>query len=85
MFSVFRDTAAKPGGEHATGAQWDDLGTVKSRKRENDIEATEWKGETLPMTGAHSATKPGAFKLEVFRDTVSLHRVRRRFPSLPWC
>lgn len=67
-FAIFRDTGASKG-EHAAGAQWDDLGTVKSRKRENEIEATEWKGETLPMA---SASKPGAFKLEVFRDSVSL-------------
>lgn len=65
-FAIFRDTGASKG-EHAEGAQWEDLGTVKSRKRENEVEAGEWKGETLPMA---SASKPGAFKLEVFRDSV---------------
>ena len=65
-FAIFKDTGSSKG-EHATGAQWDDLGTVKSRKRENDIEASEWKGEILPMA---SASKPSAFKLEVFRDSV---------------
>lgn len=71
-FAVFRDTAASV--SHADGAQWDDLGTVKSRKRENEVEAKEWKGETLPMSGgtAASATKPAPFKLEVFRDAVSV-------------
>lgn len=71
LFSVFRDSGAKSAGEHASDAQWHDLGTVKSRKRENDIEATEWKGETLHMSGGTSASKPNTFKLEVFRDSVS--------------
>lgn len=69
-FAIFRDDKSSKG-EHAEGAEWEDLGTVKSRKRENDVEAKEWKGETMPMAGA-SASKPGMFKLEVFRDSVRL-------------
>lgn len=68
-FAIFRDGAGSTG-QHAAGAEWEDLGTVKSRKRENETEATPWKGETMPMVA--SASKPGAFKLEVFRDSVGI-------------
>ncbi|KAM0789898.1 hypothetical protein ACM66B_006740 [Microbotryomycetes sp. NB124-2] len=61
-FTIFKDSAGSSG--HSEGAQWDDMGTVKSRRRENDQEAKPWKGETLPMV----TTKPTPFKLEVFRD-----------------
>ncbi|KAK4054049.1 protein kinase [Microbotryomycetes sp. JL221] len=63
-FAIFRDTSGSA--SHSEGSQWDDLGTVKSRRRENEQEATAWKGETLPMSG--HATSRSAFKLEVFRD-----------------
>ncbi|KAM0754458.1 hypothetical protein T439DRAFT_376938 [Meredithblackwellia eburnea MCA 4105] len=62
-FAVFQD--GEGGTEQEKGKDWEDIGTAKSRKKENTIEAGPWKGETLPM-GASS--KPGAFKLEVFRD-----------------
>lgn len=67
-FNVFQDTAASTGvvGEDAKGG-WDDFGTVKSRKRENEVEAKEWKGETLPMGSKAVGT---GFKLDVFRDNV---------------
>ncbi|KAL8280139.1 hypothetical protein RQP46_007469 [Phenoliferia psychrophenolica] len=62
-FAVFQDGAESEA--HERGKDWEDLGTVKSRKKENDIEASAWKGETLPMT---AAPKAGALRLEVFRD-----------------
>lgn len=75
-FAVFQDTADEP--SNVTGVvegEWKDLGTIKSRRRENEIEAVEWRGETMPMNSKKSG---GIGKLEVFRDNV------RRFPeSLP--
>ena len=53
-------------GEDGKGG-WDDFGTVKSRNRENEVEAKEWKGETLPMG---NKAVGGGFKLDVFRDNV---------------
>lgn len=70
-FAVFQDGA--DGEQHERGKDWEDLGTVKSRKKENVVEAGQWKGETLPMA---AAPKPGALRLEVFRDEVSLSLYR---------
>ena len=70
LFEVFSDPAAEAG-EKREGAVWEDLGTVKSRKRENDVEGSIWKGQTLPVTPGGASGKPAPFKLEVFRDTVS--------------
>ncbi|KAK4048695.1 protein kinase [Microbotryomycetes sp. JL201] len=64
-FTIFKDAAGSY--SNSNGAQWDDMGTVKSRRRENEIDAKPWKGETLPMTNAATG-KPAPFKLEVFRD-----------------
>ncbi|KAK4704341.1 hypothetical protein P7C70_g1868, partial [Phenoliferia sp. Uapishka_3] len=62
-FAVFQDGDGAESQER--GKDWEDLGTVKSRKKENDIEAGVWKGETLHMA---TAPKAGALRLEVFRD-----------------
>ncbi|BGO96013.1 hypothetical protein NBRC10512_006703 [Rhodotorula toruloides] len=63
-FAVFRDASADENG--ATKGGWEDMGTVKSRTRENNEEKKEWGGEVLPQkTGL---AKPGGFKLEVYRD-----------------
>lgn len=70
LFEVFTDPAAEAG-EKREGAVWEDLGTVKSRKRENEVEGSIWKGQTLPMTPGGVSGKPAPFKLEVFRDAVS--------------
>ena len=69
MFAVFKDDGA--GASAGQEAEWDDFGTVKSRKRENDLEKKEWSGETMPQKAAPVA---GGFKLEVYRDEVSLPR-----------
>ncbi|GAA6019370.1 hypothetical protein JCM11491_000915 [Sporobolomyces phaffii] len=84
MFAVFKDDAAARGAQAAAAAagqeaEWDDFGTVKSRKRENDLEKKEWTGETMPQaapaaTATATAALPssfgggGGFKLEVYRD-----------------
>ncbi|GJN94151.1 hypothetical protein Rhopal_007225-T1 [Rhodotorula paludigena] len=65
MFAVFRDDAGASGAGKEAG--WEDFGTVKSRTRENDEEKKEWSGEVMPQK-AGPASKPGAFKLEVYRD-----------------
>lgn len=70
LFEVFADPAAEAG-EKREGAVWEDLGTVKSRKRENEVEGSIWKGQTLPVTPGAASGKPAPFKLEVFRDAVS--------------
>ncbi|KPV73066.1 uncharacterized protein RHOBADRAFT_55300 [Rhodotorula graminis WP1] len=69
LFAVFRDGA---GGASEAGkeAGWEDYGTVKSRTRENDDDKKEWAGEVMPQKGA-ATSKPGGFKLEVFRDEIA--------------
>lgn len=64
-FAVFQDGAGGETGER--GNDWEDLGTNQSRKKENEIEAAVWKGETLHMP---TTPKLGALRLEVFRDDV---------------
>ncbi|CEQ41106.1 SPOSA6832_02804 [Sporobolomyces salmonicolor] len=67
-FAVFRDEAGKLDG--GKDAEWDDFGTVKSRKRENELEKKEWAGETMPqrVVVGGAAALGGGFKLEVYRD-----------------
>jgi hypothetical protein len=67
-FAVFQDTAVDA--NRIGGGSWEDLGTNKSRRRENEVEAVEWKGETMPMIAKKSGG--GLGKLEVFRDNVRL-------------
>lgn len=79
-FAIFRDDAASSSSspkDAGPNAEWDDYGTVKSRTRENNAEKKEWQGETLPVKGLTQpgASRPavaGGFKLEVYRDEVSL-------------
>jgi checkpoint serine/threonine-protein kinase len=80
-FAIFRDgTASSSSKDVEPNAEWDDYGTVKSRTRENNAEKKEWEGETLPVKGLTQpgASRPavaGGFKLEVYRDEVSLAAV----------
>ena len=68
LFTVFSDESGPKGAGDREG-DWQELGTRDERRRENTREATQWRGERLPMLGG-SATQP-AEKLEVFRDEVS--------------
>ncbi|GAA5937986.1 uncharacterized protein JCM15063_005432 [Sporobolomyces koalae] len=72
MFAVFKDDSAAAQTlaqqEEGTRAEWDDFGTVKSRKRENDQDKKEWSGETLSQQPSAIAPALGGFKLEVYRD-----------------
>lgn len=81
-FAVFQDSAGTAGEVEAGG--WEDFGTVKSRKRENEIEAKEWKGETLPM-GTKVGAGGGGFKLDVFRDNVRFILPYTLFPRTDAC
>lgn len=63
---MFTDTVGEA--NHLQGGEWNDLGTIKSRQRENTINAVEWKGEVMPMMAKKSGG--GIEKLEVFRDDV---------------
>ncbi|GAA5962252.1 hypothetical protein JCM3765_004718 [Sporobolomyces pararoseus] len=65
MFAVFKDDSASSGAGAGQEAEWDDFGTVKSRKRENDMEKKEWNGETMPQV---APAPTSGFKLEVYRD-----------------
>lgn len=86
MFAVFKDeSAAAAGGLGTAGqeAEWQDFGTVKSRKRENDSEKKEWSGETMPQGLPTPAPAfGGGFKLEVYRDEVSYPHLFFFFASL---
>ena len=53
--------------EDGERGEWADMGTRDGRKKENTVESTPWKGETLPQR----AFTPRTPKLEVFRDSVS--------------
>ncbi|GAA5889776.1 hypothetical protein JCM16303_003715 [Sporobolomyces ruberrimus] len=72
MFAVFKDeSAAAAAGGLGAGqeVEWQDFGTVKSRKRENDSEKKEWSGETMPQgLSTPAPASGGGFKLEVYRD-----------------
>jgi checkpoint serine/threonine-protein kinase len=56
--------------EAAEGGVWADFGTRDSRRKENVVEATPWKGEVMPQS-ASKRMAPRTPKLEVFKDTVS--------------
>jgi checkpoint serine/threonine-protein kinase len=68
-FAVFSD--ADGAASEKQESNWDELGTRASRKKENEREATAWKGERMPMKGLNGA--PSSERLEVFHDDVSSH------------
>lgn len=67
---IFSDAdVAEPSamGSSAAGPKgWDSIGSLADRKKENEMEAKPWAGETLPAGG-----KKSAIKMAVFKDTVS--------------
>ena len=62
---IFSDATGH--GDDGPAAEWSDFGTRDGRRKENTIEATAWKGETLPQ----KRVAPRTPKLEVFKDSVS--------------
>lgn len=65
---VFSDDAGRKVEDGVPG-EWADFGTRDGRRKENVVEATSWKGETMPVAGKVAPRTP---KVEVFRDTVSV-------------
>ena len=61
---VFSDTRGS--NDDGERGEWADLGTRDGRRKENTVEATPWKGETLPQKKTVQRTP----KLEVFKDSV---------------
>ncbi|CAN8098934.1 unnamed protein product [Discula destructiva] len=62
------DVAPEPSalGSRGAGPQgWDSIGSLAGRKKENEMEARPWSGETLPAGGK----KSGASKMAVFKDS----------------
>ncbi|ORX40462.1 hypothetical protein BD324DRAFT_574984 [Kockovaella imperatae] len=67
---IFTDSGAS--GDDGERGEWADLGTRDDRRKENTVEATPWKGETLPQKRAAQRTP----KLEVFKDSLDNDAVR---------
>lgn len=63
---IFVDSANR-GGQDDEPSEWADLGSRDSRRKENTLESTPWKGETMPQKGGAPRTP----KPEVFKDVVS--------------
>jgi len=77
--AIFSDADAAAPALSSRGPEskgWDTIGSLKDRRKENDIEPKPWAGETLKAGGK----KPSGPKLEVFKD-----KVRLMFPSSPVC
>lgn len=68
--AIFSDADAASSSQPATSGQtkgWESIGSMRERKKENEVEAKPWVGETL-KTGK----KPGPTqKMAIFRDEVS--------------
>ena len=58
---------------------WDNITSIKERRKENTVEARPWTGETL-KAGKKAA---GALKMEVFKDPVS-HSHEGTCTSIPY-
>lgn len=56
------------GSQDADGGEWADLGTRDGRRKENTVEATPWKGETMPQSAGRGRLTPRAPRIEVFKD-----------------
>jgi len=82
--TIFSDADAPPSDKsalaRATGG-WDNIGSIHHRKKENEMEAKPWAGETLKSHGKAPTTE----KLMVFRDTVSfLSALLPLYPTGPF-
>ncbi|KAF5663988.1 bub kinase [Fusarium heterosporum] len=65
--AIFSDTEAQPSAMSSMGAGtkgWDSIGSLADRKKENEVEAKPWAGETL-QAGGKKNTAP---KMAIFRD-----------------
>lgn len=73
---IFSDADGKT--EDVAAAEWADFGTREGRRKENVVEATPWKGETLPQ----KRIAPRTPKMEIFKDAVSA--LYTEVPTLTW-
>nr|XP_019043872.1 BUB protein kinase [Kwoniella bestiolae CBS 10118]OCF22802.1 BUB protein kinase [Kwoniella bestiolae CBS 10118] len=64
---IFSDDQGRS--EDTAPGEWADFGTRDARRKENTVEATAWKGETLPQSASRGRTAPRTPKVEVFKDT----------------
>ncbi|KAM0339831.1 hypothetical protein ACHAPU_010784 [Fusarium lateritium] len=65
--AIFSDTKVQPSAMSSMGAGikgWDTIGSLADRKKENEVEAKPWAGETL-QAGGKKSTAP---KMAIFRD-----------------
>lgn len=62
--AIFSDASATA--EQPDATPWDDFGTRDGRRKENTVEATPWKGETIKQGRPVAPRTP---KLEVFKDS----------------
>jgi checkpoint serine/threonine-protein kinase len=69
---IFTDEPGHRGQDDGPG-EWGDFGTRDERRKENTVEATPWKGETIPQKGVAPRTP----KVEVFRDMVRFFQAAR--------
>ncbi|KAI5846813.1 Mad3/BUB1 homology region 1-domain-containing protein [Tricharina praecox] len=80
--AIFSDADA-PSAEKSTPARatggWDNIGTLHHRKKENEIEAKPWAGETLKSHGKAPTTD----KLTVFRDTSQMSHITSLSNTMP--
>ncbi len=67
--AIFADNGGA--GEAAEASEWADFGTRDGRRKENMVEATPWKGETMPQSAAKLRVAPRTPKIEVFKEVVS--------------
>ncbi|WVR09655.1 hypothetical protein IAU60_006729 [Kwoniella sp. DSM 27419] len=72
---IFADTTGARGEDAAPG-EWADFGTRDARRKENTVEAGQWRGETLPQSASRSRTAPRTPKPEVFKDITETEGVR---------
>jgi checkpoint serine/threonine-protein kinase len=62
-------------GEAGAPSEWADFGTRDGRRKENVVEATPWKGETMPQSAAKLRVAPRTPKIEVFKEVVGLPHI----------
>ncbi|OCF61498.1 BUB protein kinase [Kwoniella mangroviensis CBS 10435] len=71
---VFSDDNGRS--EDTAPGEWADFGTRDARRKENTIEATPWKGETLPQSASRLRMAPRTPKVEVFKDVSENEGIR---------
>ncbi|WWC72267.1 uncharacterized protein I206_106229 [Kwoniella pini CBS 10737] len=71
---IFSDGSGK--NEDSAPGEWADFGTRDARRKENTVEATQWKGETLPQSAARTRVAPRTPKVEVFKDVTENEGIR---------